>query len=339
MKKKKQYPYVQKLIFLGTDHALISDDLKAITAGSTFLYEREHELVNTLTSAFGEMAYCIRQFQEYEENLIVNEKCRFETYFKEKWFGQISSQMPEQEPIIELQTVELSTFFKTFLLLTKSVLDKLVPLYSYRFDSNLNQFRKNGSTLLKEIELNNSIAHKFELIKLIQTAKAEWLDQLIEFRNEYTHNSSLNEYRNFWTPAICTNSRQIKSVADLNKPTIFVKGSAVEATKYMLSTKIALINFIQEFLQLCDFNPERRPKHYLSCECGYQFAYKSKDMLGRDEIQLNKDDLKIVIKDKGRDYALIMCPQCGGRQMQIFSFGRKLVSSFPKNHNQLDILP
>lgn len=304
-------PAVDRIVLLGAAHGIVIEDMKEITSGSTFLYEKEHELQNTLLEAFAEMTFVVRQFQESHASLLANgtpELADYVTQLNEADFRQAKNL------IVELHAFDLSTYFKSFLLLAKAVLDKLVPLFSYRFFDNLDLFSNKGDRLVARIKGNRHVQRKADFIALIKRAKDEWLDALVDLRDEYAHYSTLKEYSNFWVPGESIGQRKFTGIQDFNRPSVFVAGNRVDALEYILSIKSQLIRFLRDFLRLCEFTPDRRPKHYLSCErCKHMFAKRTKTKDGKDRLTLTAPHIEIQIKDRGRDYGVIVCPKCGGK--------------------------
>lgn len=304
-------PPVDKIILLGSVHGIVIEDMKEISSGSTFLYEKERELLNTLLEAFAEMAFVVRQFQESHANLLANgtpELADYVSQLNAADFGQAKSL------IIELHALDLSTYFKSFLLLAKAVLDKLVPLFSYRFFDNLEVFSKKGDRLVARIKGNNHVQRKAEFIALIKRVKEEWLDALVDLRDKYAHYSTLKEYSNFWVAAESVGLRRFTGIQDFNRPSVFVAGNSVDALEYILSIKSELICFLRDFLRLCEFTPDRRPKRYLACEqCKHVFAKWTKTKGEKDRLTLTAPRIEIHVKDRARDYGVIICPKCGGK--------------------------
>jgi len=234
-----------RIIFLGAAHGFVIDDLNAITAGSTFLYERESELQNVLLEAYAEMAFVVKQFSESHADLLANGTPELPNYIAE--INALSEELAD-DVVIEVHAFDLSTYFKSFLLLAKGVLDKLVPLYSYRFYDNLKQFSDKGTRLIKSVRNNSHIARKAELIQLISDHKQRWIDDFIELRDNYAHYSNLRGYQNFCTTGRQVQSHAINSILDFDRPSILVGGNRTDALDYMLHIKTEIIAFLNAFL-------------------------------------------------------------------------------------------
>jgi hypothetical protein len=153
-----------RFVLLGAAHGLVIEDLKSITEGSVFLYEREQELENVLLQSYAEMAYVVQSFESAHSDILAKGTTELPEYLRQ--INESSYNIPP-ESTIELDAVDLSTYFKSFLLLAKGVLDKLVPLYSYRFYDSLKQFSDKGTRLIKVIKRNKRVLRSNELIDLI----------------------------------------------------------------------------------------------------------------------------------------------------------------------------
>lgn len=316
---------MDRIVLLGAAHGFVINDLRQITSGSTFLYDKEHALENVLLEAFAEMSFVVHQFQTSHEHLLANGTPELAGYLKQLNEMSVTG---HKDYVVELHAFELSTFFKSFLLLVKAVLDKMVPLYSYRFYDNLKQFSDKGSRLIRSIRNNKNVSKKAELIALIEEAKREWIDGLIELRDEYAHYSSLMEYRNFWIPGEWAGQSTLTGITDFHKPAIVIAGHELDALEYVLAVKTRLVAFLRDFLQLCEFTPGRRPKHYLECECGYAFAKRVKAGANKGRLSLTSAHLEIRVRDRALDYGVIACPRCGGQTDTDLQFWRQEGFSF-----------
>lgn len=294
-------------VLLGAEHENVIDELKDITEGSTFLYEKEHELQNVLMNAYSEMAFVVRQFQTAHADILTHGTPELSDYIAQ--INNAPIEIPA-DSVIELDAVDLSTYFKSFLLLTKAVLDKLVPLYSYRYYDSIKQFSDKGARLIRAIKNNKRVPRQLEMIALLEENKAAWIDGLIDLRDEYAHYSSLRSYQNFVLTGERANQRGITNISDFEKPSITIKGVRIDALEYMHSVKIQLIAFLNKFLLLCEFTPGRRPKHYLNCECGHVFAKRNTSGSSSGKLQLISKELELKIKNRELDYAVIICPKC-----------------------------
>jgi hypothetical protein len=316
---------MDRIVLLGAAHGLVIDDLREITTSSTFLYDKEHALQNVLLEAFAEMSFVVHQFQTSHEHLLANGTPELAAYLKE--LNEVS-ETDHKDFVVELHAFELSTFFKSFLLLAKAVLDKVVPLYSYRFYDNQKQFSNKGARLIRSIRNNKNVGKKTELIALIEEAKREWIDGLIDLRDEYAHYSSLTEYRNFWIPGERTGQGTLTGIADFHRPVVIVNGHQLDALEYVLAVKTKLVAFLRDFLQLCEFTPGRRPKRYLECECGHLFAKRLRAGANRGRLLLTSVPLEIRVRNRVLDYGVITCPRCGGETDTDLQFWREKGFSF-----------
>ncbi len=310
-----------KIILLGAAHAIAIEDMREFSSNCEFLYNKEHKLGNILKEAFAEMVFVAHQYKTAHEYLIANGTPELNNYLK-----QLNELPRPLAPNIffELHAIDLSTYFKSFVLLAKAVLDKLVPLYSYQYNDNLKQFSDKGERLLKAIKQNRALPRKDEMMTLIGQAKEQWIDSLIALRDQYAHYSSLDEYINFWLVTDEIEEKTLVGIADFHKPVIVIKGQAVDALEYTAFIKASLIAFLKGFLEMCGFTPNRKPKAYLACEnCRYEFAkWQKKD--GIRKLIFSSQGFAVKVEDRERDYGVIICPQCGG--------GTDTDITFWKNH-------
>ena len=296
-----------RFILLGAAHGVVIDDHKSITEGSVFLYEHETELQNILLEAYSEMAFVVNRFQSAHMDILKNGTPELANYLSQ--INDVSLNIPP-EAIIELHAFDLSTYFKTFLLLAKGALDKLVPLYSYRYYDTIKQFSSKGSRLIKAINNNKRVSRPQDFVALIEKNKKDWIDTLVDLRNDYAHYSSLPAYQNFTLLGERANKKGLFSISDFTPPLIVINGVSIDALDYMLSVKNQMVDFFRQFLLLCEFTQGRRPKHYLSCECGHEFAKQQKSGMNAGKLKLTSGPLEMKIKDRKLDYAVIICPKC-----------------------------
>lgn len=296
-----------RFVLLGAAHGIVIEDMKEIAEGSVFLYEREHELQNVLLESFVEMAFVVNCFQSSYTDLVKNGTPELSEYVRQ--INETTSSVPA-EATIELHAFDLSTYFKTFLLLAKGVLDKVVPLYSYRFYDTAKQFSDKGARLIRSIKSNKRVANAEAMIALIEENKRSWIDALVDLRDQYAHYSSLPEYQNFSLTGERANRRGLSGISDFIPPSLTVNGCTIDALVYMLETKSRIISFLRQFLLCCEFTPGRRPKHYLECECGHEFARRHKSGPRAGKLVLQAGPLELRVKDRALDYAVIICPKC-----------------------------
>ncbi len=321
-----------RIIFLQNDKPQnVRSEFKEITKGSTFLYEKEHELSHVLLEAFSEMAFLVYCFEKTYNRLITNPPAEVKDYINQL---NETSTIHATNCIIEFHSTALSTYFKTFLILSKTVLDKIVPFYSYIFSGTLYQFDKKGKKLLDSIKRSKHVPKKDQMIELIEGAKSEWINSLISLRDQYVHHSNLRQYKNFWAPGEWVGSRKFKGLSDFHKPMVEVAGKEVDALKYMLMIKAKLVIFLNKFLLFCEFTPGRRPKCFLRCDCGYQFAKKIGEYPKGGKIQFF-GDLKLEIKDQEKRYGVIVCPKCGDKTDTDLDFWPQICIRKEKNLHRI----
>lgn len=300
---------VFRIVLLGNTPGVPDNDIKRIVSGSSFIYRKEQTLLNIFTGTFQEMSFIAHEFQISHNRIVANGTSELNTYL-----SQINeTTLPGNgQFIIELHAHDLSAFFKAFLLLAKGVLDKLIPLFSYRFNENIDTFGDKGARLLNVIRQNKHVTKKAELIDLIETAKRTWIDELIAIRDEYAHYSDLREYINFWVSFDKNSKPTMSGINGFNKPEIVLPSAKIGALEYIMKTKEHILLFSQMFIQLCDFHADRRPKHYFECEggCGHVFAKKYEKGPKKGQLEVFAP-LNIAIRNASLDYGVIICPVCG----------------------------
>lgn len=284
-----------------------SEDLSKLTKGSMVIYKKEIDLLNTFLNACRELRHVV---SEYEKKLgLVMDSG---TPSLNRYIQEINELDMKTMPSIavELEVLDLSALFKVYLLLLKSTLDKLIPLYSYRFYSNLKQFNDKGVRFVKEVKNNPHATNKEQFVELVKTAKNGWLDEVIDLRDQYAHYSSLHEYSSF---ALILNSQinRLTGISDFLQPTLALRNETVYALSYMKDTERKFLDFASCFIRLCDYNSDRRPKRYLKCDCGHEFAKKIKGKHPSSSCIAVEGRLNILVLDGSRDYGALVCPRCG----------------------------
>ena len=306
-----------RIVLLGRQHQAAIEMHRRILEGSVFLFEREHELQNSLLEAVAEMLFIIDQYAEAKGQLLADATPELAGYIS-GMNGMRDS--IAADVIVDLHVLDLSTYFKSFLMLARSILDKAVPLYSYQFGGTARQFSDKGSKLLKSIRQNPKMTNRVAVIALIEEHKRLWIDSLIDFRNEYAHYSTLLAFRHFRISGERIRREPVTGIVDFEAPSIVVDGQAVEALTYMRAVQEHLTVFLNGFLRSLEFTVIRRPKRYLNCqECQYKFAKKDKDgcvvLNGTLEIREKKPEL---------DYGVIICPACKGTTDTDLKYWRDL---------------
>lgn len=309
-----------KVVLLGAAHDFVMEDLREITSQCTFLYDKEARLHGILDEAFAEMAFVVSQFKNSHEYLLVHGTPELEEYIRQ--INELDKPIPPNS-FIELHAIDLSTYFKSFLLLAKAALDKVVPLYSYRSNDTLKTFGDKGDRLVKSIKQNRHLRRQSDMLNLIEQAKKEWLDTLIDLRDEYAHYSSLEQYVNFWLSTNDLGQNKLVGISQFRRPSLAINGKTVDALEYVLSIKANMIVFLREFLSLCEFTADRRPKAYLKCEwCRYAFARWSKK--GPRQLIFTTERIETQVVDRDKGYGFLICPKCGGQtETDIEFWGRE----------------
>src|SRR6266536_2918240 len=116
------------IVLLGSAHGFVIDDMRQISGECTFLYDKEHALHNVLLDAFAEMSFVGLQFEKAHGHIIANGTPELAHYLSQL---NEATARDHRDFIVELHAFDLSTYFKSFLLLAKAVLDKLAPLTAW----------------------------------------------------------------------------------------------------------------------------------------------------------------------------------------------------------------
>jgi hypothetical protein len=305
-----------------------SEKLAEQTKGSVFIYEKEIELLNTFMSSCRELSHIVSEYERKLSCVLSNGTPSLASYIEEVNGLDMASKPPI---VLELEVVDLSALFKVYLLLIKSTLDKLIPLYSYRFFSSLKQFNDKGTRFLREVKNNGHVAHKDQFTELIKAAKSEWLDTIIDLRDEYAHYSSLKEYSSFML-ILDSGVNGLKDISSFQRPSLTLPNGTVDALTYMKDTKARLLHFTSRFIDLCDYNNDRKPKRYLKCDCGHEFARKIKGKSPSYSTITVDKSIEIQVLDISRDYGVLRCPRCGRKTETDLEFWRSL-GAMPGNTN------
>ncbi len=284
-----------------------SEVLTKLTEGSAFVYKKEIDLLNIFLNACRELCHVVSEYEK-KLSLVMNSGTpSLNAYIKEINELDMKS-MPST--LVELEVMDLSALFKIYLLLVKSSLDKLIPLYSYRFFGSIKQFNDKGARFAREVLNNRHATNKESFVELVNTAKSSWLDEIIDPRDQYAHYSSLREYSSF-TLILDSQVNGVKSICDFQQPTLALRSGTVHALSYMKDTERKFLDFARCFIRLCDYNSERRPKRYLRCDCGHEFAKKTKGKTSASFGLTVEGNFHILVMDSSRDYGVLVCPRCG----------------------------
>lgn len=284
------------------------DRVDQVFSRSTFQFQKEVRLHNSLLESLAEFNYAVAQFELRTQEWLTHGTPETRHYLAELNGMDPGSASPVY--MIEFMGFDLSTFFKTALVLARSSLDKLVPLYSYRFMDNAKTFSDKGSVLIRRISENRHLADQKGMIDLLTANKGQWIDELVDLRDEYIHYSELKEYRGFLLDGARVGQRRDFTLADFDTPSVELKGGRRGALVYLREVQDNLHEFIRAFLVHCDFSDARRPKRYLSCDdCGFAFAKKIK---GQPPGVKVLTPISIQVEDASKDYGFVECPKCGG---------------------------
>ena len=313
-----------KVVMLGHEAGIDNSYLLRVFEGSNFIFRKENKLAEIFSAAFQELNFITTHFNDICVNLINDGSSIVDHYAPEMQNISIEN---NRVITLELHVYQISILFKSFLMISKSCLDKFVPIYSYRHKSNLKQYSDNGDRLIKDIKMKISEEKvKKSIIKLIENNNLDWINSLIKIRDEYTHYSNLEKFLNFSVSNEFSVINITNSLSDFDLPSIYVDGKKQNAYLYMSNIREKMTLFFGEFLRLLDFNSLRRPRVYLQCEgmCGHHFARFVKDRSGEKVLKNPEHPIKIEVVDQQNDYGELICPDCGVKTETDIRYWQKI---------------
>lgn len=98
---------------------------------------------------------------------------------------------------IEFRDYELVAHVEGVLIQSKCLLDSLAQLYSISFDRSIKTFSKSGKNFISDLKYLSE-TNKLESIALqdlVESAKGEWIDEAIAYRDELVHFGQLRKFR------------------------------------------------------------------------------------------------------------------------------------------------
>ena len=187
------------------------------------------EIIDNFCGSFSELNYALSQFSDRIQTLLTNGSPDLHNYIPE--LHQLD--VKNKKAIIEVNDTVLSYNFKTFFINSKSVLDRVIPFFDHRYGSNLRKFSKKGKSLMNYLETNYKGKNKDDFINLLKNNKQDWLDEIIDLRDQIIHFSALREYISFHFILEGNSGRLINSISDLNEPVIFIGGKEILAEVFL----------------------------------------------------------------------------------------------------------
>lgn len=294
------------IFIMDKDSSSSIPELRKVFSDLTILHSEEKELKDNLSSAISEMFYLKESYKERVNNLLKNSGQTFEHYKNEINEMQEAQKKAQEEHEVEFLDTKLSTYFKSALVFSKSILDKLVILYNFRYYGKKKCFESKGSYLIKEVQNNYKGNNSKEIVFLIEAHKEKWIDTLLSFRDEFTHHSKLPQYKNFHitTPL----SHKIESLADFNHPCITIRREKFNAVDYLDFIFDNLISFCSDFLRLSGFNQYHKIELTYPLICGRcKTTVVEKENIN-NKIYYKLDGVKLEITNEEHSHGLIYCP-------------------------------
>ncbi len=207
----------------------------------------ESEIKENLYISFLELKYSLTQYSRRLDNLSKEGTPVFKYYFPE--IQQLDTN--QREFFLEIYDRELSYHFKSFIIFSKAVMDRLIPFFDHKFGTKLAKFSKKGKPLLNYLENNFKGSNRESFINLLKKNKYEWLDDLIELRDEIIHFSLLKEYVSFHNILKGNSGKSIKSFSDLRPPVLRINGGEILAIDFLQSNFNCIKAFVKDFVALC----------------------------------------------------------------------------------------
>ena len=204
---------------------------------------------NLIGSEIIELRYVLlNQFKSKIDDVLANSTSVFDHYLPEikKW-----SSNPPLDKVVqnELIITELSVNFKAFIIISKGILDKIIPFFDYMQKSTLKKFSKKGKTLINYLENNYTNENKEQFVLFLKKNKEEWIDFLISMRDSYVHFSDVSSHYVGFNFLLGTGVPKIETIKDINPPLIKKESKYVNALQYLEETYLKLLHFLRDFMQ------------------------------------------------------------------------------------------
>lgn len=278
--------------------------IREISSCLAIYHDEEKSLYQNLTSALFELYYFVKEYDNRIRKLLEEDNSILNHYKDE-----INDNKNKVEYVVEFMDIPLESIVKSFLVFTKSSLDKLVLLYNWRYKGMKKSFESRGKYLIKEIQSKRYKGKNQQLlIELIKKNKEDWINNVLNLRDEFTHTSKLDEYRSF-TYESKTDKNAVSSLADFKRPTLYFNSIEMDAYEYMNDVFNNLLAFIKDFLVFTGFDMPVKNEPEFDCgNCGLKLAELKKV----NEIILVTPlvPFKIKIINKYHKFGSIICPKC-----------------------------
>lgn len=212
---------------------------------------------NLVCSELIELRYVLNQFKVKMNDVLENSTSVFDYYLPE--IKNLNEDHTEDKIIhCELIVTELSVSFKSFIVISKSILDKIVPFFDQKHGSTLMTFSKKGKKLINYLENNYNHENKDDFILFLKNNKIEWMDFLISMRDSYVHFSDVSSHYLGFNFLVGKGVHKIETIKDINRPKIKVrfKGASkyIDALDYLEETYTNILYFSRDFLLYSGFD-------------------------------------------------------------------------------------
>lgn len=227
------------------------DDMEVIF-GDLNLDECFIDKQNLVCSELIELRYVLNQFKSKMDDVLINSTSEFDHYLPE--IMELNKN-PKENKIVkcELIVTELSVNFKSFIIISKSILDKIVPFFDQKHKSTLKKFSKKGNTIINYLNNNYTHENKDDFIFFLKKNKEEWIDFLIAMRDDYVHFSDVSSYYTGFNFIIGLDASEIKTIEDIENPKIKKDSKQIDALDYLNETYLNLLSFSRDFLKFSGF--------------------------------------------------------------------------------------
>lgn len=242
------------------DHSSETCDDMNIIFESLNLNENLLDQQNLVCSELIELRYVLNQFKVKMNDVLENSTSVFDHYLPEiKNLNE--AQTGDKILNCELIVTELSVNFKSFIIISKSILDKIVPFFDQKHGSTLKKFSKKGNKLINYLENNYTHENKEDFISFLKNNKIEWMDFLISMRDDYVHFSDVSSYYLGFNFLVGKGVHKIDTIKDINRPKIKIgfKGGSkyIDALDYLEETYKSILQFLRDFLLYSGFDVQQ----------------------------------------------------------------------------------
>lgn len=274
--------------------------MKEFLNGTVLVHLKESFLSNNFCSAIRNLSFTKSQYEALYAQIIARNSTTELEHYRE----QLNSEHLKEGQTIILENTRLSFYFKSYLVYVKAVLDKFVPFIKDRHSFPDKVFKSRGANLLKFAKYQYKGDNRDEIVRIIESARKDWLITTLQLRDEFIHNSSLREYTDFSIKY--KKGRSIENLADFQPPTIRFKNQEVNAKEFILVTTKKLIEFINSLFNQFSFDKYTPPAFSTKCEnCNYTFA----ELLDEKTLKINKP-ITLDSKHEKYQHGVIYCPNC-----------------------------